>query len=899
MQSDNYPTYLCYWGKTRKSDNDEGDAYHLLPYHCLDVAACGYELVINNRFHAAEILESLGFSRDEGAKWFAYFLSWHDIGKFARGFQQLWSHNNLALVPPVNGRNYAHRHDSLGYWIWKNHLCREWREGQANFLPDENIKKDWIPALDVWLKISCGHHGRPPEKASNSALAFTPDDFREVESWLLSLRQLFAVERFPSFFADKSWVVRLKQQSWLLAGLTVLADWLGSNTVHFPLVSQPMSLDIYWQRTKKQAEISISQLPATSLINPFHHHHQLFPFIQQLTPLQQRSVELNITSHGPQLIVMEDVTGAGKTEAALILAHRMMAQGKADGLYVGLPTMATANAMYQRLAAAYRQLFHSGSSPSLILAHGARQMSSLFNQSVWQQSDLNTQRHYAPDEVSGSAACDYWFADSRKKSLLAEVGVGTIDQLLMAIMPMNHQSLRILGLYNKILILDEIHAYDAYMVCLLERVLYFHAAQGGSAILLSATLPFSLRKKLLNAFNSGAGYLPITPHPQADYPWLSHLNSQQLDECHVATRNEVKRQVAVNWLTDEEEAIALIKKNVANGQCICWIRNTVDDAILAYQRVLQDINPNDALLFHSRFAFIDRMNIEQKVLTWFGKESGSSLRCGKVLIATQVIEQSLDIDLDLMISDLAPIDLLIQRAGRLQRHTRQLDGERKHILPDERPLPLLHILAPEWQPDAVKDWLGSTLKGTGFVYTDHACLWRTQSVLRDLGAICMPEQARMLIDGVYESLASVPEALQRVEDNVLGKVYGEQAAAKQILLVRDKGYDRNSSDLLWSKEIEISTRLSEDTIELYLALLDDDQILQPYADNVDFPWEQSRVQIRDSLWKKILTNVSYLQRDELERFRQQIHRPDAQVLLLNQDKTSDYYSQTWGLKYKS
>ncbi|AWH87654.1 CRISPR-associated helicase/endonuclease Cas3 [Limnobaculum parvum] len=895
MESDSYPTYFRYWGKTRKSDNDGGDAYHLLPYHCLDVAACGYELVVNNRFHAADILGALGFSRDEGAKWFAYFLSWHDIGKFARGFQQLWSHNNPALVSPVSGRNYSHRHDSLGYWLWKNQLCQNWREGQADFLPDENTKKDWIPALDVWLKISCGHHGRPPEKANDSALAFVSDDFREVESWLLELRQLFSIDSFPSFFADKSWVIRFKQQSWLLAGLTVLADWLGSNTFHFPLVSQPMPLDSYWQRAKRQAENAINQLPTISLINPFHHHHQLFPFIQQLTPLQQSSAELDISSNGSQLIIMEDVTGAGKTEAALILAHRLMTEGKADGLYIGLPTMATANAMYQRLAAAYRQLFHPDSYPSLILAHGARKMSSVFNQSIWQQGKSNDRQHYAQDEVSGSAACDYWFADSRKKSLLAEVGVGTIDQILMAVMPMNHQSLRMLGLYKKILLLDEIHAYDAYMVCLLERVLYFHAAQGGSAILLSATLPFSLREKLLNAFNSGAGYSLITPHPQADYPWLSHLHAQQLDESHVATRDEVKRQVAVNWLKAEDEAIVLIKQAIANGQCVCWIRNTVDEAILAYQQVLEDINPDNALLFHSRFAFIDRINIEQKVLTWFGKESGSSLRCGKVLIATQVIEQSLDIDLDLMISDLAPIDLLIQRAGRLQRHIRQNDGERKHTLPDERPLPLLHILAPEWQPDAGKDWLGPALKGTGFVYTDHACLWRTQAVLRDVGAIRMPEQARTLIDGVYESLISVPDALQKVEDNILGKVYGDQAAAKQILLVRDKGYDRNSSDLLWSKEIEISTRLSEDTIELYLAWLDNDQILQPYADDVDFSWEKSRVQIRDSLWRKISTNVSHLQSDELERFRQQIHRPDAQVMLLNQGKTSDYYSQVWGL----
>ncbi len=242
----------------------------------------------------------------------------------------------------------------------------------------------------------------------------------------------------------------------------------------------------------------------------------------------------------------------------------------------------------------------------------------------------------------------------------------------MAVMPFRHQSLRLLGMRDKILLLDEVHAYDGYMVKLLEGLLRFHAAQGGSAIILSATLPAALREKLLNAFSDGAEFMSAGGSDNAGYPWLSHLTSSGLLEQPLATRPEVQRTVAVNWIQQRQEALDIIYRVVATGQCICWIRNTVDDALDTYQQLLHEgiVPEQDLLLFHSRFAFIDRIAIENKTLNWFGNNAPVSERRGKVLIATQVVEQSLDLDFDWMITDLAPIDLLIQRAGRLQRHIR-------------------------------------------------------------------------------------------------------------------------------------------------------------------------------------------------------------------------------------
>lgn len=880
-QMDNCASYFMYWGKTAEKACSSGSGYHLLPWHHLDVAACGWQMVLQNRFHAADIFAEIGFSREEGARWFAWFLGIHDLGKFSRGFQQLYAHASPDLVLPVNGKIYSERHDSLGYWLWCDFLLPRWREDNSCALPTSNNKINDKRTLDVWLKIVTGHHGKPPTGQVKGNLAFTQEDKIAAERWVAELGHLFGLSHFPECFSDKSWRKKLQQQSWALAGLTVLADWLGSNPLHFPLVSTVMPTGEYWQRALEQAQQALSLLPDASPVRPFDSPHTLFPFIEHFTPLQQKALSVDISAPGPQLLVLEDVTGAGKTEAAMILAHRLMSVGKGDSLYVGLPTMATSNAMFTRLAHSYRALFEQTAHPSLVLAHGARQMSVAFNHSLWSE-DVDGQSDYQPGEIAASSACNRWFADSRKKSLLAEVGVGTLDQVLMAAMPFKHQSLRLLGLYGKILILDEVHAYDAYMVRLLEGLLTFHAAQGGSAIVLSATLPLSLRQKLLNAFQKGCGAeLPVL-NPDAGYPWFSHLTSQGLQESFTPTRQEVTRSVTVDWLMETQQALELIESSAHEGHCLCWIRNTVDDATNVYRQLRQrsNIPPENLLLFHSRFAFTDRMEIENQVLEWFGKESTVEQRRGKVLIATQVIEQSLDIDLDVMISDLAPIDLLIQRAGRLQRHQR---GPRR--------APTLHILAPDWQPDAKPGWLGETLRGTGAVYADHACLWRTQSVLHEKGVIRMPDDARELVESVYEEWIPAPDGLQRISDTVFGLKASEKGAAAQMLLDRDTGYDRNASDFLWSDEVELSTRLSEKNVDLYLAWQD----LSPYAAGPDFAWEKSRLSVRIPLWEKIAAEAPHLHGDELERFREKIRNPTAQVLMLRLDEGSAFYSRVWGL----
>jgi CRISPR-associated endonuclease/helicase Cas3 len=891
------PDFLRYWGKTNKSGDNKNDPYHLLAFHCLDVAACGYYIVKNNIFNINNMLRKCGIADKEGATWIAWLFATHDIGKFARGFQKYALFPESPLVPPVSNLSAIERHDSLGFYLW-NKLFESWCN-EDNYIIS-HVEKDHRPkfesALNIWLSISTGHHGIPPDTLKNSsALAFNNEDIAAAAHYLEALNQLFSFN-LPQGWQKKAGKKNLRQHSWFFAGVMTLADWIGSDEAYFPLISSPVSLEEYWPLACEKAQRAMLSIPSLSKRSLYEGHQMLFPFIKTLTPLQQRAATLDISAPGPQLIIMEDVTGAGKTEAAMILVHRLLSANKGKGLYVGLPTMATANAMYTRLAKAYRALFADDAKPSLILAHGGREMSSSFRHSVWQPGEGSIE-NYAQDDASALAECHAWFADSRKKALLAEVGVGTLDQLLMAVMPFRHQSLRLLGIQDKILLLDEVHAYDGYMVKLLEGLLRFHAAQGGSAIILSATLPATLREKLIQAFHEGAGFVAPEMNTKADYPWLSHLSSFGLVEQPLATRPEVQRTVKISWLHTRSDALNIIYQVAASGGCVCWIRNTVDEALDAFQQLLHEgkIPQQNLLLFHSRFAFADRMAIEEKTLNWFGKDAPVSERRGKVLIATQVVEQSLDLDFDWMISDLAPIDLLIQRAGRLQRHTRNAQGECKHTLPDERPAPILHILAPEWQPQASQDWLGEELRGTGFVYPDHACLWRTQALLRDSGEIRMPENARMLVEGVYEQTITAPDGLQAASDIAFGKILSQRSVAAQNLLRRDKGYQREASDFLWNTDREFTTRLGEESVDVYLAWLDEEKALHPIVSEGDFRWEKSRLSVRRSWWQKQCKEFLCPDDETLELFRKKQHRPAAQVILVAPDGEAAYYSKRFGL----
>jgi hypothetical protein len=254
---------------------------------------------------------------------------------------------------------------------------------------------------------------------------------------------------------------------------------------------------------------------------------QLFPEIEAPRPLQ-RCAETSVLPEGAALFVIEDVTGAGKTEAALVLAHRLVVAGRGQGLYFALPTMATANAMYDRLGEAYGRLFAADARPSLVLAHGRRALNPRFADRILEpvaDASESTDEDAANQPAGAQRAA--WIADDRRKAFLAQVGVGTLDQALLAVLPTRHAMLRLLGLTQRVLVVDEAHAYDAYMGEELKRLLQFHAALGGSAIVLSATLTARHRADLAASFSTGLQLTADKRDAPTAYPLATAVSRRQ------------------------------------------------------------------------------------------------------------------------------------------------------------------------------------------------------------------------------------------------------------------------------------------------------------------------------------------------------------------------------------
>lgn len=875
-------SYFRYWGKANAAESSSA-AFHLLPYHCLDVAAVGTEFLRRAptiRTFLADVLGIPHSSNLEG--WVAFWLALHDLGKFSEAFQGQRTDLVHLLQSYMPRTQYVLRHDSLGMLFWKSVLL------------DRCIDQQWFGAeteefaeeLHWWMRSVTGHHGQPPiERIENLGhhcnIAL---DTKAIVDFVSDVRALLldnSATSIPGSIDRVRFEHASKALSWWIAGIAVLADWVGSNTDFFPYRSDyamPMLLEKYWEHTRAQAKRALDRV---GVLPPERQSpvglSELFPYIETPSPLQSWASTTRL-SHGPQLHLLEDVTGAGKTEAAVMLAHRLMSEGCADGFFIGLPTMATANAMYERIATVYQRLFAGDA--SLVLAHGQRNLVEAFAYSVLPAGSDEEDR--AQQDDTATARCTAWLADHNKRALLAPAGVGTLDQALLAVLHSRHQSLRLLGLFRKVLIVDEVHACDRYMQSLLERLLEFHAAAGGSAILLSATLPQRMKQSLLNAFARGRGC--AAPDIAADaYPLVSSWHSltpNVLIEEHIPTRLEVERHLHVRYVSELDQIIEGIDEALRSGKCVCWVRNTIADAVAAYETFKHRM-PTDRLhLFHARFALEDRLNTEQIVLRHFGKNSGPDERSGRLVIATQVVEQSLDADWDVVVSDLAPIDRLIQRAGRLHRHPRDAKGRRltdsKSF--DERGHPCLWVYGPTWNDTPSADWFKAVFPKAAHVYPNHAELWLTARLLQH-GVIAMPDDARSAIEAVFGGDHCLPSGLQSSADKAEGQGYSDASVAQQNTIKLATGYTRGGFD--WWSEAHTPSRLGEASTTVLLAKWDGD-VLKPWSKHPDshHAWAYSAVKVAERLIAQTATPDTPARRDELERVMEALPNKGQWAVLL-------------------
>jgi CRISPR-associated endonuclease/helicase Cas3 len=475
---------------------------------------------------------------------------------------------------------------------------------------------------------------------------------------------------------------------------------------------------------------------------------------------------------------MEDMTGAGKTEAADYIAHRLIAAGRASGVYVGLPTMTTADQAFERRKPFLDDVWITP--VDKVLAHG-RAKQTLEFKSTAERGGVET----------GEADCVDWFARSSKRALLAPAGVGTVDQALLAGLRADYAGLRLLGLWSKVLMIDEVHAYDGYMLAVLEKLVEAHAAHGGSVVLMSATLPSRERRRLVEAFQRGLGQSDEAMRAtlalnQLAFPALTVVHGGKPP--HLEPVDPVPGPGVLERRFERvgsvEAAAAAVVDHAAAGRSVVWFRNTVDDAREAYEQLLSEARQRqlpDPLLWHARFLPADRSEIEQKVLMAASKDAVPTNRRGQVVVATQVGEQSLDLDFDALISDLAPIDSLIQRIGRTRRHRRDAIGGLKRDGADERPNLPITILAPD--PHEIRpNWYRALLPRASGVYRDEARLWLGLTHLLDPetipgracpGPIVLDHDLKPLIESVYadeeDVAARVPGALRPALDKAAGR----------------------------------------------------------------------------------------------------------------------------------
>lgn len=516
----------------------------------------------------------------------------------------------------------------------------------------------------------------------------------------------------------------------MLNGFTILCDWIGSDSDKFP-ANASIPLSLYREQSKKRAYEAVVQAG-------FFHSAKsdVLARFQPMFGFPPRSLQSAIDAipevllAEPTLTIIEAPTGEGKTEAAQYLARRIGIQSGTDEFYIALPTTATSNAMFGRVQSYLRDSLQL--SPDLVkLVHG---------QDYLVEQDLRIAPLHNGEDVEHPSLA--WFAP-KKQALLAPFGVGTIDQAELSVLNVKHHALRQVGLAGKVVILDEVHAYDTYMTTIIERMLNWFSSIGTSVILLSATLPTTRRKQLVEAFATGADSSDLDSQPTAPYPSIVTVNQRDLH--HITPKAfQTERIFNIHHLAldpeDHEAKADWLVAQIEMGGCVCWITNTVNRAQRLYEAVLARVGDDVACdLLHGRFSQAERQTYETSILGRYGKQADAPNRPERgVVIGTQVLEQSLDLDFDVMVSDLAPIDLMLQRIGRLHRHYDRTNRNVNH------PNPHFYI--------ATMIQEGLPVIGVDAFYGEYILYRSWQAVVERLAEDAMfrlPAQYRPLIEAVY------------------------------------------------------------------------------------------------------------------------------------------------------
>lgn len=653
---------------------------HPLWKHMLDAAAVSLalpSLAIDGGFSAHQV---------------AFFVGLHDVGKANPTFQ----HKVAELSPELVQAGFPKTADAE---------CRHERLSAVfvrNLLKDDFGRRE---AAAVALAIAA-HHGGWEDQAPAIA-----DQYQEAQAELCTLlREVLQVGRLPCGIAGDVSAFGI-----MLAGRVVLSDWVASNEAFLrdERLAESDEPTKYFEAASRVARDWVTNLG----LDPYLRPGSPSRIVDQPRPIQEVLLTEDIP---PALVVIEAPMGEGKTEAAWILAEKWRHQDY-RGTYMALPTMATSDSLFERYRHTYLDRLEDARGVRLV--HGM----------AWLRDQFEPDAEPAVGETADDRSlAAVWFRPTRR-AMLADHGVGTVDQAMLAAMNAKFGFLRLYGLAGRVLVIDEVHAYDAYMNTIIRRLLEWSAAMRIPVVLLSATLSSSQRNSLMAAY--GATVDPDDEHRDSDgaaapYPLITVVEPDgavRSIRAEASARRRLRIECLSGALGDVARAAAMAEGLVKDGGCCCVVANTVRRAQELYQ--VLDLPEDEKLLFHARFTAHDRTRIAEHVTRLFGKNKSSRpKRC--VLVATQVVEQSLDVDFDDMISEIAPIDLLLQRSGRLHRHV-----VRAHN-------PVLHVLLPE---DGHLDF-----GGTGRIYARKPLL-RTLALLSGATRceFCLPDDFRDLIERCY------------------------------------------------------------------------------------------------------------------------------------------------------
>lgn len=752
----------------------------------------------------------------------------------------------------------------------------------------------------AWGSIVGAHHGNVPAKDRihegfilKTEMGHTSDD--AGEGWHGVQRELLDYALHVAGLSNEDMDL-LAHSAWdastesVACGLLIMADWIASNQDLFPLIplipgensthsstveKDGTSLDARADRAWRELNLSPSWAGEKPVVSDGWFCERFgLPEGCAPRPVQKAAMEAAAQMTEPSLMVIEAPMGEGKTEAALAAAELVGAQFGCGGVCVALPTMATTDAMFGRVRRWLDHLAAQGPS-SIYLAHGKAQLNEEY-QGIARSSRSRRSLSSMGVDLDGAAARDDrvvvsdWM-QGRKKGMLANFVVCTVDQVLMGALDMRHLSLRQLALAGKVVIVDECHAYDSYMQQYLMRILEWLGAWGCPVILLSATLPTLVREDLVKAYQDGRTTQGVSRALSADsdvaisapsrrkvsrreqarakkrvlepipideaYPLITIVSVSGIKrlECSPSSRGA---QIDVSVLPDEPEALAaLLKEELSEGGVAGVMCDTVTRAQAAYRALHDSFGSDEVMLTHARFMDLDRMENETVLRNLLGPDATRSN--GKrpermIVVGTQVLEQSLDIDFDLLVTDIAPIDLLMQRLGRVHRHVRG-EGEK------DRPARLrkarcflrgIEEIGPE----------GPTfVPGVSRVY-DKASLMEALAVSGLLGVgasagLCLPQDIAWMVrlayspsievripegwissyhDACEERAKAVQDKKQRAGDFLLPSAKDLVENEKTLTNLFDRAIEDSSNSKLGEDLGQCAVRDTQETVEVLL-----------------------------------------------------------------------------------